>query len=218
MRIKKQLFIAVMAYFLIFQTILAPISTTAFAVGKDNEDEQIENVEELASKEENELENIIKEVTYSDKEGNQVDENEHEGDILTHVNWTVENKENAKGYTETFELPEQIELSESSADLKTDDTKVGTYKTKDNHEVEIELNEDFEALEVQEGNFELEGTIEVEEEEEVSEEKKEASKESEQKAQEENDEQSKETANNEEETEEKKLKKSQQTNIQKKTN
>src|SRR5699024_11694882 len=71
-------------------------------------------------------------------------------------------------------LPEQIELNDSSGDLKSEDVTFAKYKANNNGEINIEFNEDLEALEEIEGTFTFEGKIEAKEEtEEESDEKSE---------------------------------------------
>src|SRR5690625_593017 len=117
--------------------------------------------------------NIKTDLSYEDNEGNIVDPEEYAGDISVVVEWSVENKdidEIEAGYKETIELsiPEQIILEEGQSDrLLSGDTEVAEYNALLDGIVEVEFNEEIEALELEEleGTFTLRGEIEAEEEE-----------------------------------------------------
>src|SRR5690625_2575436 len=121
--------------------------------------------------------NIKTDLSYEDNEGNIVDPEEYEGDISVVVDWSVEDIEEIEdGYKETIELsiPKQIILEEGQSDsLLSGETEVAEYNAVLDGIVEVEFNEEFEALELEEleGTFTLRGEIEVEEvgEEEVEE-------------------------------------------------
>ncbi len=122
--------------------------------------------------------NIKTDLSYEDNEGNIVDPEEYEGDISVVVEWSVENKdieEIESGYKEAIELsiPEQIQLEEGQSDsLLSGGTEVAEYNASLNGIVEVEFNEEFEALELEEleGTFTLRGEIEAEEADEIEEE------------------------------------------------
>src|SRR5699024_10073881 len=104
MKMKKQLFVVMMAYFLVFQTILAPISaTTAFAT--NDQDVEVEKREALESEAEEEAEkepikDIIKDIYFTDKNEKKVDVDTHEGEVIAHVEWSAQNIENLPEYEE----------------------------------------------------------------------------------------------------------------------
>src|SRR5699024_1523870 len=139
---KKQLFVVMMAYFLVFQTILAPISaTTAFATGND-QDVEVEKREALESEAEEEAEkepikDIIKDIYFTDKNEKKVDVDTNEGEVIAHVEWSEQNIENLPEYEEEFSLPEQIKLYESTGDLKSEEVKTATYKANKNGKINI---------------------------------------------------------------------------------
>src|SRR5690625_1152260 len=123
--------------------------------------------------------NIKTDLSYEDNEGNVVDPEEYEGDISVVVEWSVEDIEEIEdGYKETIELsiPEQIILEEGQSDsLVSGETEVAEYNALLDGIVEVEFNEEFEALELEalEGTFTLRGEIEAEEVEEANEEEEE---------------------------------------------
>ena len=119
--------------------------------------------------------NIKTDLSYEDNEGNIVDPEEYEGDISVVVEWSVEDIEEIEdGYKETIELsiPKQIILEEGQSDsLLSGETEVAEYNALLDGIVEVEFNEEFEALELEEleGTFTLRGEIEAEEVEETNE-------------------------------------------------
>src|SRR5690625_3772313 len=109
MKMKKHFFTAILAFFLVFQTILAPISTTmALAVG-NNDDIEVENKEALEegnskskeNEEKEQVKDIIKDIDYTNTNNENVEVDEHEGEIKAHVTWSAQNKENLSKYEET---------------------------------------------------------------------------------------------------------------------
>src|SRR5690625_1490795 len=109
--------------------------------------------------------NIHTDISFKGEDGNDVNPEEYEGDISVVVDWSVKKEdieEIEEGYKETIELslPEQIQLEEGQSDhLVFEETEVAIYTALANGIIEVEFNDEVEALELEE----LEGTFTLQE-------------------------------------------------------
>src|SRR5699024_5080366 len=109
-------------------------------------------------------EDVVGDPYYTNEDKEEVNPEEHEGAILIHVDWSVQDTEDLAEVTEQVQIFDQIQLDEQKGDLRADDVDIATYKNHQDGTVEIKFNDNLDALKDLEGTFVIKGEIEAEEE------------------------------------------------------